>query len=136
MALWSIICVTGNGNVKEACEALVWDMVDTGLQVHWEDHQSAKSSVQIMLINVPLVLDRGGVEGEIIWHLTEIEKALLKKGGSSIRVCWRKAIQDNSDLATEQTGEREEQGRKGPFSQQVTHLSRKRMSALYSGGHG
>jgi hypothetical protein len=31
-------------------------------------------------MNVPLVLDRGSVEGEIIWHLTEIEKGLLKKG--------------------------------------------------------
>jgi hypothetical protein len=27
-ALWGIICITGNGNVKEAYEALAWDMVD------------------------------------------------------------------------------------------------------------
>jgi hypothetical protein len=79
-ALWSVICVTGNGNVKEACEALAWDMVDSGLQVQWKDHQLAESSTQILLINVSLVLDRGSVEGEIIWHLMEIEKSLLKKG--------------------------------------------------------
>ncbi len=73
-ALWGVICITGNGNVKEACEALVWDMVDMGLQVWWKDHQLAESRAQVLLINVPLVLDRGGVEGEIIWHLMEIEK--------------------------------------------------------------
>ncbi len=33
MALWGVICITRNGNVKEACEALAWDMADTGLQV-------------------------------------------------------------------------------------------------------
>jgi hypothetical protein len=66
--------------MKEACEALAWDMVDTGLQVCWKDHQSVESSAQILLMNVPQVLDRGGVEGENIWHLTEIEKGLQKKG--------------------------------------------------------
>ena len=30
-------------------------------------------------MNVPRVLDRSGVEGEILWHLSEIEKGLLKK---------------------------------------------------------
>jgi hypothetical protein len=80
MALWGIIRVTKNSNVKEACEASAWDMVDTGLQVRWKDHQSAKSSAQILLMNVPPVLGRGGIEAEIIWHLTEIEKGLLKKG--------------------------------------------------------
>jgi hypothetical protein len=55
-------------------------MVDTVHQVCWKDHQSAESGTQILLINVPPVLDRGGIEGEIIWHLTEIEKGLLKKG--------------------------------------------------------
>jgi hypothetical protein len=79
-ALWSVICVTGNGNMKEACEALAWDMVNTGLQVQWKDHPLAESSTQVLLINVPPVLDRGGIKGEIIWHLTEIEKGLLKKG--------------------------------------------------------
>lgn len=32
------------------------------------------------LINVPQVLDQAGVEGEIQWHLADIEKGLLKKG--------------------------------------------------------
>jgi hypothetical protein len=35
---------------------------------------------QILLKNVPPVLERGSIEGEIIWHLTEIEKGLPKKG--------------------------------------------------------
>ncbi len=29
MSLWGVIHVTGNGNVKEACKALAWDMEDT-----------------------------------------------------------------------------------------------------------
>jgi hypothetical protein len=37
-ALWGVIRVTGDGNVKEAYEALAWDMVDLGLQVRWKDH--------------------------------------------------------------------------------------------------
>jgi hypothetical protein len=96
--LWGVIHVTGNGNIKEACETLAWDMVNTGLQVWWKDHQSAESSTQILLMNVPLVLDRGSIKGEIIWHLTKIEKGLLKKGVLSseyvgvqlpeIRVTW------------------------------------------------
>jgi hypothetical protein len=32
-SLWGVIHVTGKGNVKEACEALAWDMEDTCLQV-------------------------------------------------------------------------------------------------------
>ncbi len=94
-----MIRVTGDGNVKEACEALAWDMVDSGLQVCWKDHQSADSSAQVLLMNVPLVLDRGGVKNKIIWHLTKIKKGLLKKGTLSaeyvgtllpkLRVSWR-----------------------------------------------
>jgi hypothetical protein len=52
MALWGIICVTGSSNVKEACEALAWDMVDTGLQVQWKDHQAAESSAQVLLMKM------------------------------------------------------------------------------------
>jgi hypothetical protein len=66
--------------VKEACEALAWDMVDMGLQVWWKDHQSAELSTQILLMNFPPVLDKSSVKGGIIWHLTEIKKGLLKKG--------------------------------------------------------
>jgi hypothetical protein len=55
-------------------------MVDTGLQVCWKDHKLVESSAQILLMNISPVLDRGSIEGEIIWHLTEIEKGLLKKG--------------------------------------------------------
>jgi hypothetical protein len=31
-------------------------------------------------MNVSPVLDGGSIKGEIIWHLAEIEKSLLKKG--------------------------------------------------------
>jgi hypothetical protein len=40
----------------------------------------ADFSAQVLLIKVPPVLDRGGINGEITWHLAEIEKGLLKKG--------------------------------------------------------
>jgi hypothetical protein len=29
--MWGVIRVTGNGNIKEACESLAWDLLDTGL---------------------------------------------------------------------------------------------------------
>jgi hypothetical protein len=50
-------------------------------------------------MNVPPVLDRAGVEGEIIWHLTSIKKRQIVKGTLSleylgfplpeIRVAWQ-----------------------------------------------
>jgi hypothetical protein len=79
-SLWGVIRVSGNGNIKEACESLAWDMVNTGLQVWWKDHQLADLSTQVLLMNIPPVLDRAGVEGEIMWHRAEIEKGLLNKG--------------------------------------------------------
>ncbi len=36
-----------------------------GFQVCWKDHQSAESSTQILLMNLPPVLDRGGIKGEM-----------------------------------------------------------------------
>jgi hypothetical protein len=72
--------MTGRGNVKEACKALALDMVDTGVQVQWKDHRLPDSSAHVLLTNVPSVLDRAGVESEIMWHLAEIEKRVLKKG--------------------------------------------------------
>jgi hypothetical protein len=75
-AMWGIIRVKGNGNIKEACEVLAWDMTCSGLQVPWREHQLAESSAQVLLMNVPPVLECSGVEGKIIWHLTEIKKGL------------------------------------------------------------
>jgi hypothetical protein len=40
----------------------------------------ADSSAQVLLMNVPPVLDRVGIKSKIMWHLAEIEKSLLKKG--------------------------------------------------------
>ncbi len=79
-SLWGVIRVSGNGNIKEACESLAWDMVNTGLHVWWKDHQLVDLSAQVLLMNIPPVLDRAGIEGKIIWHLAEVEKGLLKKG--------------------------------------------------------
>ncbi len=102
-----MIWVTGSGNVKEACETLAWDMVNLGLQVHWKDHQFADSSAQVPLMNVPPVLDRGGVKNEIIWHLTKIEKGFLKKGSlpveyvgiplPKLRVSWKQNKQGKGE---------------------------------------
>jgi hypothetical protein len=40
-------------------------------------------------MNVPPVLDRGGVDNKIIWHLTKIKKGFLKRGTLSAEyVCW------------------------------------------------
>ncbi len=58
----------------------MWDMNGSDLQIRWKEHQSAKSSAQVLLMNVPPVLDRGGVEEEIIWHLKQIENGLLRVG--------------------------------------------------------
>jgi hypothetical protein len=103
MQMYRVIRVTGNGNIKEACDALVWDMVDSGLTIRWKEHQSADSSAQVLLMNVPPIHDRAGVEQEIIWHLAEIEKGLMKKGKlpeayirvplPEIKVSWRQKKQ-------------------------------------------
>ncbi len=37
-------------------------------------------NAQVMLMCIPSVFDWDGVEGEILWHFSEIEKSLLKKG--------------------------------------------------------
>ena len=55
-------------------------MVNLGLQVCWKDHHSADSSAQVLQMNIPPMLDRGGIANKIIWHLTKIKKSFLKKG--------------------------------------------------------
>ncbi len=103
LAMWGVIQVKGNGNIKDACDALAWDMTGSGLQVQWKEHQLAESSVQVLLMNVPAVLERGGVENEILWHLSEIKKKLIKRGTlpleyvgvplPNIKVSWRQSKQ-------------------------------------------
>jgi len=54
-------------------------------------------------MNVPPVLDRGGVEEEIIWHLKQIENGLLRESKLStefvgvplpeLKVSWRQSKQ-------------------------------------------
>ncbi len=51
--MWGVIWVKGNGTMKEACNALAWDMIDLELTVRWKEHQSAESSARILLMNVP-----------------------------------------------------------------------------------
>jgi hypothetical protein len=65
-AMWGVIRVKGNGNMKEACDALAWDMIDLGLTVRWKEHQSAESSARILPMNVPPVLECGGMKSEIV----------------------------------------------------------------------
>jgi hypothetical protein len=53
-------------------------------------------------MNIPPVLDRGGIKNKIIWHLTKIKKGFLKKGTlpwgyvgtplPKLRVSWRQWI--------------------------------------------
>ena len=59
---------------------MAWDKGNTGVTIKYKEHQSPESSAQILLMNAPPVFDRNGMEGDIIWHLAEIEKSLLKKG--------------------------------------------------------
>ncbi len=95
-----MIWVTGDRNVKEACEAFAWDMVDSGLQVCWKDHQSDDFSAQVLLMNVPPVLDRGSVKNKIIWHLTKIEKGFLT-GDSHCGVCRQSPLQAEGVMEAE-----------------------------------
>jgi hypothetical protein len=54
-------------------------------------------------MNIPTVLERGEVENEILWHLSEIKKKLLKRGSlpceyvgvplPNIKVSWRQSKQ-------------------------------------------
>ena len=101
--MWGVIRVSGNGNIKEACDALAWDIGGSGLQIKWKEYQAAESSAQVILLNVPPILERGGVEEEITWHLQQIEKRLLKEGKLAqqyigvplprISVSWRQSKQ-------------------------------------------
>ncbi len=97
--LWGIIRVRGNYNIKDACNAISWDIQESGIQIRWKEHQSAESNAQIMIMCVPNNFDREGLEGEVIWHLKDIKKSLIKKGTISskligiplpeIRISWQ-----------------------------------------------
>ncbi len=110
-SMWGVIRGKGNSNIKEACDALAWDMVDSGLTVRWKQHQLAESSALILLMNVLLVLERGGVEAEIVWHLPDLEKRLMKKGGypqeyvgvslPKISAAWRQSKQGKGKSKSE-----------------------------------
>ena len=57
-------------------------MVDSGITIRWKEHQSAESSAHVLLMNVPPILECPRVEGEILWHLGNLEKKLTRKGGN------------------------------------------------------
>jgi hypothetical protein len=78
--LWAVIRVCGNNNIKDSCKEIGWDIQESGLVIRYKEHQSADSNAQMMLMYVPSVFDQDGVEGEILWHFSKIEKSLLKKG--------------------------------------------------------
>ena len=87
------------GNIKEVCENLAWDLIDTGISLRWKEHQSVDSNAQVLLMNVPQVHDKLGIEMELNWHLQQIEKKLIRKGKHpstyaglplpEVRVTWR-----------------------------------------------
>ena len=90
---------------------MAWDIGHTGNTIKYKEHQSPDSFAQILLMNVPPVFDRNGVDGKIIWHVVEIEKGLLKKGvlptefiGSclpEIKVSWRQSKQGKGKIKAE-----------------------------------
>jgi hypothetical protein len=71
--------------MKEVCDALAWDMINLGLILRWKEHQSAESSAHILLMNVPPVLEWGGMENVIVWHLCKLEtrEEITQEKGSS-----------------------------------------------------
>jgi hypothetical protein len=71
--LWVVICVRGNDNIKDTCEAISWDIQESGIQIRWKEHQSAESNAQIMIMCVPNIFDRVGLEEEVIWHLKDVK---------------------------------------------------------------
>jgi hypothetical protein len=110
--LWGVVRVRGNENVKEAIDAVAWDMNDTGLSIRWKEHQSAESNAQVLLMCCPPIFDRQGVEEEIVFHLSQIEKDLIRKGKlpsdlsgvvlPKIKVSWRQNKQGKGKNKAEQ----------------------------------
>ncbi len=81
-----VICIRGNDNIKDACEAISWDIQESGIQILWKEHQSAELNAQIMIMCVPNTFERVGLEEEVMWHLKDIEKSLIKKGTISSKL--------------------------------------------------
>ncbi len=75
-----MIRVCGNDNIKDSCEEIGWGIQESGLVIRYKEHQSVDSNAQVMLMCIPSVFDWDGIEGENLWHFSEIEKSLLKKG--------------------------------------------------------
>ncbi len=78
--LWAVTRVRSNDNIKDACEAISWDIQESGIQIRWKEYQSAELNAQIMIMCVPNIFDRVGLEEEVFWHLKDIKKSLIKKG--------------------------------------------------------
>jgi hypothetical protein len=101
--LWGTVKVQADKNVKEAVEALTWDLNKTGIQVRWKPHQSAGSSAQVQIMCCPNVFDKEGLTKELLFHMKEIEKKLMAKGRLSytlmdeplppISIQWRQSTQ-------------------------------------------
>ncbi len=77
--LWAVIHIRSNNNIKDACKAISWDIQESGIQIRWKEHQSAELNAQIMIMCVPNIFDRVGLEEEVIWHMKDIKKSLIKK---------------------------------------------------------
>jgi hypothetical protein len=106
--LWAVICVHGNNNIKKSCKEIGWDIQESSLFIWYKERQSADLNAQVMLMCVPSVFDWDGVEGEILWHFSKIEKSLLKKGKLPTEFVGLPSPEDQCILASEQTKKRKE----------------------------
>ncbi len=79
-SLWGVMRCSSTWDVKDDMEAAAWDIGNIGIVIRYKEHQSPDSVAQVLLMNVPLVFDKQGIEGEIRWHLAETQKSLLRKG--------------------------------------------------------
>ncbi len=79
-AIWGTLRVCASKNVKDCVDALVLDLSNTGISLHWKEHQSAESSSQVLLIYFLSVFDREGIEEEVRYRLKEIKIWLCTKG--------------------------------------------------------
>ena len=64
-SLWGVMRCSSTGNVKDDMEAPAWDIGNIGIVVWYKEHQSPDFVAQVLLMNVPPVFNKQGIEGEI-----------------------------------------------------------------------
>jgi hypothetical protein len=86
-----------------------------------------------MIMCVPNIFDRVGLEEEVIWHLKDIKKS-LKERDNIFQAHWYTPSRDEDIVATEQTRDGEEQSRDGSQPKQSGWISAERMYGLHGCG--